>query len=274
MAGEVVLVTGAGGGLGGAMAEALARAGHCVTAADVEASRLEALVARCADVSGRIVPFQVDLGDREACTALVGRVVKECGDLFMLVNNAGVGQQAVDPDYSGKAADFWNVDIAGWERLIDINTRAPLILTQQAVKHFLHKGRGRVINVTTSFNTMIAPPVWAYGQSKAALEAATASLAGLLAKTPVTMNILVPGGPANTGLLPENTSMDRAKIIQPPVMGPPIVWLASPEAEGQNGKRFVALMWDASLSGPEAAAKASAPAAWPGFGIQAAAPNG
>ena len=198
MASEVILVTGAGGGLGGAMAEALARAGHTVAAADVEKDRLDALAARCAGAAGTIAPFTVDLGDKDGCTKLVSRVVETCGDLFMVVNNAGVGQQTVDPDYSGAAANFWDVDIAGWERLININTRAPLILTQQAVRHFVGRGRGRIINVTTSFNTMIAPGVWAYGQSKAALEAATASLAGLLAKTPVTMNILVPGGPANT----------------------------------------------------------------------------
>ncbi|MGE3643663.1 MAG: SDR family NAD(P)-dependent oxidoreductase [Beijerinckiaceae bacterium] len=273
MAGEVILVTGAGGGLGGAMAQALAGAGHTVAAADVDKGRLDALAAKCAGAAGKIMPFQVDLGDKAAAKGLVQRVVAECGDLFMLVNNAGVGQQVVDPDYSGASKPFWETDIDDWEKLIHVNTRAPLILTQQAVKHFMGKGRGRVINVTTSFNTMIMPGVWAYGQSKAALEAATASLSGLLAGTPVTMNILVPGGPANTALLPDNTGMDRAKIIQPPVMGPPIVFLASPEAADFNGKRFIALMWDSSLPGKQAAEKASAPAAWPGFGVQSAAPK-
>ncbi|MCC2096469.1 MAG: SDR family oxidoreductase [Hyphomicrobiales bacterium] len=270
---KVILVTGAGGGLGGAMALALAEAGHRVAAADVSMDRLEALIDRAGTQPGEIVPFQVNLADKGECQALVGQVVERCGDLFMLVNNAGVGQQIVDPDYSGNPKMFWDVDIDDWETVINVNTRAPLILTQAAVRHFLRQGRGRIVNVTTSFDTMLFSGVWAYGQSKAALEAASASLAGLLAETPVRLNILVPGGPANTGLLPANTRMDRAKIIQPPVMGPPIVWLASDEAAQFNNRRMIALQWDAALPGLEAAQRASAPCAWPGFGVQAAAPQ-
>ncbi len=270
----MVLVTGAGGGLGGAMALALAEAGHKVAAVDVDADRLQQLVGRAGAASSRIEAFQADLGNKAECSKLVGRVIAQCGDLFMLVNNAGVGMQIIDPDYSRNPRNFWDTDIDGWETILNINTRAPLMLTQAAVKHFMSKGRGRIVNVTTSFDTMISPRTWAYGQSKAALEAVTASLAGLLAGTPVRMNILVPGGPANTGLLPANTDLPRDKIIQPPVMGPPIVWLASEDAADFNNRRLVARMWDASLPGRLSAEKASAPAAWPGFGVQAAAPKG
>ena len=274
--GKVALVTGAGGGLGGAMALALAASGARVAAADVDGIRLEALVARAATpaIRQRVVPFTVDLADRGDCAALVARVLERCGDLTMLVNNAGVGQQALDPAYStAQAMTFWDAGIDGWETIINTNVRAPVLLAQAAVRHFMAKRQGRVVNVSTSFDTMIAPKVWAYGQSKAAVEAMTASLAALLDATPVTMNILVPGGPANTGLLPANTDLPRDKIIQPPVMGPPIVWLASDDASSFSGRRIIARLWDTSLPGREAAAKASAPAAWPGFGTQAVQPG-
>jgi len=269
---KVILVTGAGGGLGGAMAEALAGAGHTVAAVDVSGERLDALCARAKNLPGRIAPFTADLADRAVCEGLPAQVIERCGDLFMVVNNAGVGMQVVDPDYSKNPRPFWETSIEGWETVMNINARAPLILSKAAVTHFMSKGRGRIVNVTTSFDTMISPRTWAYGQSKAALEAMTASLASTLQSTPVRMNILVPGGPANTGLLPANTDLPREKIIQPPVMGPPIVWLASDEAADFNNRRMVARLWDASIPGPEAAAKASAPAAWPGFGVQAAQP--
>lgn len=271
---RTILVTGAGGGLGGAMSEALVAAGYQVAAVDVDAKRLDELAVRANGNKGGLVPFVTDLSDKADCLELVPRVLKQCGDLFMVVNNAGVGMQVIDPEYSRNPQNFWDTDIDGWERVLNTNTRAPLILSQSAVKHFITKGTGRIVNVTTSFDTMISPRTWAYGQSKAALEAMTASLAGLLTDTPVRMNILVPGGPANTGLLPANTDLPRDKIIQPPVMGPPIVWLASDEAADFNNKRMVARLWDPLLPGLVAAEKASASAAWPGFGVQAAAPSG
>lgn len=276
MSGKTILVTGAGGGLGGAMALALAQAGHQVAAADVSIQALEAFSARAKEqgVSSLIRLFEVDLGDAGACQALVPRVVDACGGLFMVVNNAGVGMQEIDPGYStANALPFWEAPVEGWQKIMNVNVRAPLILAQQAARLFVRQGRGRIVNVTTSFDTMLAPKVWAYGQAKAALEAASASLAAQLSATPVTMNILVPGGPANTGLLPANTDLPRDKILQPPVMGPPVVWLASDDAEGFNGRRIVARFWDASLPGREAAKKASAPSAWPGFGAQAAQPK-
>ncbi len=274
--GKVAIVTGAGGGLGGAMALALAEAGAKVAAVDVSLEGITGLMQRAAPINAQqnIVPFVANLGDRNECEKLVGEVIAACGDLTMLVNNAGVGQQMIDPDYStAQAKPFWETDISGWERIININMRAPVILMQKAVRHFIARGSGRVVNVTTSFDTMIAPKVWAYGQAKAGFEAVSASLAAQLANTPVTLNILVPGGPANTGLLPANTDLPRDKIIQPPVMGPPIVWLASDESNGFNNRRIVARLWDSNISGKDAAQNASAPCAWPGFGIQAAQPK-
>ena len=274
--GKVALVTGAGGGLGGAMALALAQSGAKVAAVDVSLNGINGLMQRAgaAGAQANIVPFICNLGDRGDCEKLVGNVIKECGDLTMLVNNAGVGQQMIDPDYStAQAKPFWETDISGWETIINVNMRAPVILMQKAVKHFIAKGTGRVVNVTTSFDTMIAPKVWGYGQAKAGFEAVSASLASQLAGKPVTLNILVPGGPANTGLLPANTDLPRDKIIQPPVMGPPIVWLASDDAAGFNNRRIVARLWDGSIPGREAAEKASSPCAWPGFGVQAAQPK-
>jgi NAD(P)-dependent dehydrogenase (short-subunit alcohol dehydrogenase family) len=274
--GKVAIVTGAGGGLGGAMALALAEAGAKVAGVDVSLDGITALMQRAAakNVQQNIFPFVANLGDRSECEKLVGEVIAACGDLTLLVNNAGVGQQMIDPDYStAQAKPFWETDISGWERIININMRAPVILMQKAVKHFIARGGGRVVNVTTSFDTMIAPKVWAYGQAKAGFEAVSASLAAQLSNTPVTLNILVPGGPANTGLLPANTDLPRDKIIQPPVMGAPIVWLASDDSNGFNNRRIIARLWDSSVPGKDAAQNASAPCAWPGFGIQAAQPK-
>ena len=81
--------------------------------------------------------------------------------------------------------------------------------------------------------------------------------------TGVTANVLVPGGPVNTNLLPPDSPFDREKLIQPDIMRVPVVWLASDAADGVNGRRFIAYFWDESLPVEERLEKAGAPAAWP-----------
>src|SRR5215469_14774316 len=101
-----------------------------------------------------------------------------------------------------------------------------------------------------------------YGPSKAALEAFSAIMAKDLAGTGVTVNVLVPGGVTNTPMVPLEAGYDRAEMIQPAVMGPPLNWLVSEAAAHVTGRRFLAVHWDANLSPEEAAARAGAPVAW------------
>jgi NAD(P)-dependent dehydrogenase (short-subunit alcohol dehydrogenase family) len=121
---------------------------------------------------------------------------------------------------------------------------------------------GRIVNVTTSLGTMIREGSPTYGPTKAALEAVSAIMAKDLAGTGVTVNVLVPGGVTNTGMVPLEAGYDRAEMIQPAVMTPPLNWLVSDAAGGVTGRRFLAVHWDPSLPPEEAAAKAGAPVAW------------
>jgi NAD(P)-dependent dehydrogenase (short-subunit alcohol dehydrogenase family) len=138
----------------------------------------------------------------------------------------------------------------------------------------IERGWGRIITVTTSFDTMLAAGLSAYGASKAALEASCASFAKDLDGTGVTVNILVPGGPTDTpGFFPPG--MPRPPILlDPEIMRVPVVWLASSQSDGITGSRFVARDWDLSLPPAEAAARVRAPAAWPTLAQAAAAARG
>jgi 3-oxoacyl-[acyl-carrier protein] reductase len=138
----------------------------------------------------------------------------------------------------------------------------------------IERGWGRIITVTTSFDTMLAAGLSAYGASKAALEASCASFAKDLEGTGVTVNILVPGGPTDTpGFFPPG--MPRPPILlDPEIMRVPVVWLASSQSDGITGSRFVARDWDLSLPPAEAAARVRAPAAWPTLAQAAAAARG
>ena len=103
-----------------------------------------------------------------------------------------------------------------------------------------------------------------YGSSKAAAESAMAVLAAEVEGTGVTSNVLVPGGVTNTPLV-GNDAGDRAKMLQPDIMVPPLLWLVSPAADGVNARRFVAADWDTSLPPAKAAEKAGVPIAWLGI---------
>src|SRR5207237_6161470 len=100
----------------------------------------------------------------------------------------------------------------------------------------------------------------AYGASKAALEASCVSFAKDLEGTGVTVNILVPGGPTDTpGFFPPGKPRP-AVLLDPAIMGAPVVWLASPQSDGISACRFIAPDWDQSLPPAEAAARVRVPA--------------
>jgi 3-oxoacyl-[acyl-carrier protein] reductase len=273
--GKIVVLTGAAGGMGAVMALALAQAGALVVAVDRDEAKLAGLVARAgaAGVGGGIRPERVDLADRFACEALVPRVVAAFGGLHGLVNLAGIGQGVFRADFAVRPVRFWECAIEPWQEMTNINVRAPWILAGAAARHMLGHSWGRIVNVTTSFDTMLQPNNSAYGQSKAALEAATASWARELDGTGVTVNALAPGGPTNTGLIPPNSPMPRERMIQPEVMGPPIVWLLGDGADGFTNRRVIARLWDPDRPVDLAAAAASSPAAWAGFGTQSIRPG-
>ena len=80
--------------------------------------------------------------------------------------------------------------------------------------------------------------------------------------TGVTVNALLPGGPANTRMIPDSDPVDRLKLIQPAVMGPPIVWLMTEAPDTVSGQRFIAAKWDPSVPSAEAAQAFGSPAGW------------
>jgi NAD(P)-dependent dehydrogenase (short-subunit alcohol dehydrogenase family) len=102
-------------------------------------------------------------------------------------------------------------------------------------------GSGRIVNVSMSTQTMTRRGFVPYGPSGAAVEALSRVMAADLADTPVTVNMLLPGGATATGMVPQDTPPELlGGLLDPAVMGPPIVWLASPRAAGVHDQRIVA----------------------------------
>ena len=177
------------------------------------------------------------------------------------MNNAGVGQASVKADQRRDPIRFWEITPEQWTRFLAVNATAPIMMARAVVPHMLKAGRGRVITVTTSLGTMVREGYLLYGSSKAAAESSMAVLAADLKGTGVTANVLVPGGVTNTALVGDEAG-DRAKMLQPEIMVPPLLWLVSDAANAVNGRRFIAADWDSALPAEQAADKAGAPVAW------------
>ena len=276
LAGKVAIVTGAGStiGIGRVMSLALVGAGARVTMTDINKETLEesANVAREIGGDDSVLPVVADVSSPDDAETTVSRTISELGGLHILVNNAGTNQMNLG--FSSDIRDnFWDVPPEAWSRVVSINFGGPFLMARAAVGHLMAQGWGRIIGVTTSVDTMIRRGMAPYGPSKAGHEALVAIMAQELEGTGVTANVLVPGGRANTNLLPPDPELDRDALIQPEVMQSPVVWLASDASDGINGRRFIAHRWDESLPLEELLEKASAPVAWPQLGRQAVQPE-
>jgi 3-oxoacyl-[acyl-carrier protein] reductase len=260
--GTTCFVTGAGAGLGQAMAYALAQAGATVIGADIDIEALDKSVVRASVLRpASMHSMPLDVSSPKACATAIAKTEKEFGKIDVLVNCAGLGPPFARGDKNdARPLLFWEVDHERAWRMLEVNLRGPFLLAQSAVPGMLERGWGRIVNVTTSFSTMIRGGNMSYGQTKCALEGATASWSADLENTGVTANVLIPGGAADTGMVPSTSNHPRSSLLPASVMGAPACYLASTDSDGVNGKRFVAQFFDQHnpLSSP-----GCSPAAWP-----------
>ena len=261
LTGRVVLVTGAAGGIGQALCRAFAAAGMRVGVCDVDRAGAERLVLEIGPE--RAIAVGADVADPASCDQAVAAVSGRFGALHALVNNAGLGMGIIRRDHMTRPVTLDEVSVEVWHRFMATNLSGAFHMAKAAMPHFRAGGGGRIINVTTSFFTMLRQGFYPYGVAKAGLEAWTASLAAELASSGITVNVVVPGGPTDTPMVPPESGYDRAALIKPAQMAPPMLYLFSNQAAGVTGQRFVAAQWDPDLAADQAAKLAGAPAAWP-----------
>jgi NAD(P)-dependent dehydrogenase (short-subunit alcohol dehydrogenase family) len=258
---KTAIVTGAASGIGRAMALGLATSGIDVVAVDRAADALTAVAKSAEGLAGKFIALPADLSRADSFDAIAQAALGVCGRIDILVNNAGIGQASVKADQRRNPIRFWEIDPAQWSRFLAVNATAPIMMARAVLPHMLKANQGRVITVTTSLGTMVREGYLLYGSSKAAAESSMAVLAADLKGTGVTANVLVPGGTTNTPLVGDESG-DRAKMLQPEIMVPPLLWLVSDAAASVSGRRFIAADWDTSLPAAQAAEKAGAPVAW------------
>ncbi len=264
LTGKVIAVTGTAQGLGRAIAEGLADSGAAIAMCGLGADALESVASGIRERYGddRLLSRECDISDDAMTAAFVDAVMTRFGRIDGLVNNAGLGCAAVRPNFMSNPIPIWQLDPAEWRRVVEVNSIGTFLMTRWTVPHMVTQGFGRLINVTTTFQTMLAPAFGAYGPSKAAVESMTSILVEELEGTGVTANVVVPGGPADTEQIPDGMIEDRGDLLRPDVMVPPIRWLCSDAASGVSGLRFSAAEWDDNIPSEQSIEISTKPVAW------------
>ena len=225
------------------MAKALTEAGAAVgvTSRDPQRARETA-----AALGASALSLGLDVRDERAVEHTVVAVYDRLGGLDLLVNNAGIGMRTVNPRFLTEPQPFHAVEPDGFRAVVDTKVTGTFLVARAVVPRMLASDTGgRVVNVSMNHATMTRAGFVPYGPAGAAVEALSKVMAAELAGTSVTVNLLLPGGATDTGMIPDDTPAEaRGNLLDPAIMGPPIVWLASPAARGVHDERIVATEFD------------------------------
>ena len=261
---RVVIVTGGARGLGREMALALVERGaKLVLTGASESAALRETVADAKAVAGpgRVIGLASDVSDFSACQAVVAAAIAAFGSLHVLVNNAGQGMRLISETFNTKPVPFWEINPEHWRSIMATNVNGVFNMSRASVPHMLAQGFGKIINISTSDPTMVRRGYSPYGPSKAAVEAMSRVWSQDLQGSGVDVNVYLPGGAADTDLLPPGDSRRGAdgNLLPAAIMRRGITWLCSDASNGQSGGRYIARLWDEALPATQAAAKANAP---------------
>jgi len=180
LTGKTALVTGASGGIGGAIARALHAQGATVT---LSGTRIDPLNELAADLGGRVHVATCNLGDREAVTALPKTAAEAMGGLDILVNNAGVTKDNL----------FMRLKDEEWDTVLDINLTSTMILMRAVMRPMMKARWGRIINISSIVGVTGNPGQANYAASKAGVIGMGKSVAHEVASRGITVNAIAPG---------------------------------------------------------------------------------
>lgn len=237
LSGKRALVSGGSRGIGAAIAQTLAEAGADVAFTyQASAERAEAVADAIAKTGRRAVAIRADSADPDAIARAVEETVAALGGLDILVNSAAVG-------HSGPVAEL---DLDAFQRLMDVNVRAPVLFAKAAIPH-LGEG-GRIVTIGSGLAERVPfPGVTAYAMSKAALTAFTRGLSRELGPRGVTVNLVQPGStdtesnPADGPAAEAQRSLTPlGRYAEPREIAAAVAFLASPAAGVITGATLTA----------------------------------
>lgn len=236
---RVAIITGAGRGLGRAIAEGLAGAGAVVVLAARSQDQIGSVAREIRETGGRALAVPTDVSDASSVTNLIRTTLDEFGDVHVLVNNSGIYVDSPILDTTDE----------DWDRVIATNLRGTFLCSRAVGHHFAEKGSGRVINIASNLGIIGRSGFGSYCSSKAAIIQFTKVAALEWARFGVQVNAIAPGyfeTEFNTEL--RNNDAAASKVIRripaqrmgnPEEIVPLCVLLASDAASYMTGETIV-----------------------------------
>ena len=180
---QVAIVTGAGQGIGRAVALTLAREGATVVVNDIDLEKAEKVAEEVSAQGGQALPVQADVSKAKDVDILVKKTLESYKRVDILVNNAGVA----------KMTRFLELTEAEWDRTMNINIKGQFLCSKAVIAHMIKQKRGKIVNIASLAAHIGAPGLAAYGASKGGVVQLTKALAVELGKYNIMVNAVSPG---------------------------------------------------------------------------------
>jgi NAD(P)-dependent dehydrogenase (short-subunit alcohol dehydrogenase family) len=241
LAERVAIVTGGGGGIGGATARALARHGAAVAVVDVNEAAAGSVAASIEGAGGQAVAFTADVSQEDQVIAAVDAAAARFGRIDILHNNAAL----TDSDFLHEDTAVTELSLEVWEQTLAVNLRSQMLMCKHVVPHMVRGGGGSIVNMSSGASLKGDRTRTAYGVSKAGVNALTLYVATSHGKRGIRANTILPGlviTDAVRAHLNESMLAGLSRATLTPAVGQPddiadvVVFLASDESRYITGQ--------------------------------------
>lgn len=237
--GKVAIVTGAGQGIGEAIAYTLAKEGASIVVADINIESATKVADEIISQGGKAEPIRADVSNVKEVNKLIEQTVQKYRKIDILVNNAGIAKLTLALELSEDE----------WDKTIDVNLKGQLLCSQAAVKYMINQKYGKIVNIASGGGHAAIPGLTAYGASKAGIIQLTRTLAVEWGKYNININAVSPG--LTMTPLAESTMKDNPdflkgieriplqRLAKPEDIANVVLFLASSESDYITGQTII-----------------------------------
>ena len=233
--GKVAVVTGAGQGIGRAIALRLAAAGASLALVDLNLSAVEEVSQEIVDLEGKSIAIRTDVSKSDQVYSMIERALQTFSQIDILINNAGI---------AGKTAPLTELEESDWDLVIDVNLKGVFLCCKAVIDHMIERRYGKIVSVASIAGKEGNPTLIPYSSSKAGVICLTKALAKEVTEYSINVNCVCPG-PTNTPLFnaqPERMreALTRAipfrRVAEPEEIADAILFFASDRSNYLTGQ--------------------------------------